>query len=197
MKYSKLDLGKIEAIVNKLGGMEGVQRLLSGVTTVNFKVWKKIKIGNLEDIDFLKMGFMRNASRVCDWADYVIFTMPPGFELSSTEKEISLIKVSKADLGLEENSTDSEAIEKAEKLGLELCPEEVGPQLRIQYSNQPEGERLRIAMKPISGIDRRAHVFEVVHDGTGLWLGNESTNQKESGHHLYGKYYLIFCIKEK
>lgn len=29
-KYSELSLGQIEAIVNKLGGMEGVQRLLSG-----------------------------------------------------------------------------------------------------------------------------------------------------------------------
>ncbi len=30
MKYPKLDLGKIEAIVNKLGGMEGVKLFLSG-----------------------------------------------------------------------------------------------------------------------------------------------------------------------
>jgi len=30
MKYGELTLGQVEAIVNKLGGMEGVQRLLSG-----------------------------------------------------------------------------------------------------------------------------------------------------------------------
>ncbi|MEK7642999.1 MAG: hypothetical protein AAB372_00920 [Patescibacteria group bacterium] len=30
MKYGELDLGQVEAIVNKLGGMEGVHRLLSG-----------------------------------------------------------------------------------------------------------------------------------------------------------------------
>ncbi|MDO8495220.1 MAG: hypothetical protein Q7S32_01675 [bacterium] len=30
MKYGELNLGQIEAIVNKLGGMDGVQRLLSG-----------------------------------------------------------------------------------------------------------------------------------------------------------------------
>ena len=34
MKYPKLDLGKIEAMVNKLGGMEGVQEFLSGKTIV-------------------------------------------------------------------------------------------------------------------------------------------------------------------
>jgi hypothetical protein len=196
MKYPKLDFGKTEAIVNKLGGMEGVQRFLSGVTVVNFKIWAKIKLGTFENIDGLKVGFMRNASRVCDWADYVMFTIP-GFSISPVKKELSLVKVSKTDLGLEETSTDDEAIEKAKKLGLDLCPEEVGPQLRIQYSNQPDGERLRIAMKPIAGVGGHPHVFEVVNDGTGLWLGNESSNQKQSGHHLYSKYYLIFCIKEK
>lgn len=35
MKYAKLDLGTIEAVVNKLGGMEGVQRFLRGELTVS------------------------------------------------------------------------------------------------------------------------------------------------------------------
>ncbi len=35
MKYPRLDLGQIEAIVNKLGGMEGVRRLLAGEVTVS------------------------------------------------------------------------------------------------------------------------------------------------------------------
>ena len=34
MKYGELNLGQIEAIVNKLGGMEGVQRFLSGLSQV-------------------------------------------------------------------------------------------------------------------------------------------------------------------
>jgi len=34
IKYPRLDLGRIEAIVNKLGGMEGVQRFLSGELVV-------------------------------------------------------------------------------------------------------------------------------------------------------------------
>lgn len=35
MKYSKLDLGTIEAVVNKLGGMEGVQKFLRGELMVS------------------------------------------------------------------------------------------------------------------------------------------------------------------
>ena len=34
MKYGELNLGQIEAIVNKLGGMDGVKKLLSGVMIV-------------------------------------------------------------------------------------------------------------------------------------------------------------------
>lgn len=34
MKYGDLNLGQIEALVNKIGGMEGVQRLLAGATKV-------------------------------------------------------------------------------------------------------------------------------------------------------------------
>jgi hypothetical protein len=34
MKYGELNLGQIEAIVNKLGGMDGVQRFLAGTSEV-------------------------------------------------------------------------------------------------------------------------------------------------------------------
>lgn len=34
MKYGTLNLGQIEAVVNKLGGMEGVQRFLAGETQI-------------------------------------------------------------------------------------------------------------------------------------------------------------------
>lgn len=35
MKYSELNLGQVEAIVNKLGGMDGVQRFLRGEITIS------------------------------------------------------------------------------------------------------------------------------------------------------------------
>jgi hypothetical protein len=48
MKYTSLDLGTIEAVVNKLGGMEGVRRFLCGELSLNipqFATWKTVKIG--------------------------------------------------------------------------------------------------------------------------------------------------------
>ena len=37
MKYNELTLGQVEAVVNKLGGMEGVKRFLAGTVEVVMK----------------------------------------------------------------------------------------------------------------------------------------------------------------
>ena len=56
-------------------------------------------------------------------------------------------------------------------MGLDLCPAEVGPALRLAYENQPRGERLIIATKPFadSGDELDLFVMEV-SGGGGLWL---------------------------
>ncbi len=43
MKYSELTLGKVEAIINKLGGMEGVEKFLRGELTVSepARTWRE------------------------------------------------------------------------------------------------------------------------------------------------------------
>ena len=51
MKYASLALGMIEAVFNKLGGIEGAQRFLSGKLTLkpaeerSFDVWKTVDLG--------------------------------------------------------------------------------------------------------------------------------------------------------
>jgi len=55
MKYGELNLGQVEAIVNKLGGMEGVQRFLSDEFVVkmveqSFTIWKTITLGAYQSL---------------------------------------------------------------------------------------------------------------------------------------------------
>ncbi len=56
------------------------------------------------------------------------------------------------------------------KLGLKLCPPELGPYLRLDYMDQPPGERLYIAMKPIISSDGEPRIFVVAHESTGKSL---------------------------
>jgi hypothetical protein len=64
--------------------------------------------------------------------------------------DVELILVSVADLGIESESFLADVYNRARQIGLELCPAEVGPQLRLDYRNQPLGEVLHIAMQPIT-----------------------------------------------
>jgi hypothetical protein len=59
---------------------------------------------------------------------------------------------------------------KARQLGLELCPAAIGPELRLQYPDQPSGERVHIAMVPIKSEDGEPRIFVVAHGADGLSL---------------------------
>ena len=56
------------------------------------------------------------------------------------------------------------------QLGLELCPPDVGPHLRLDYADQPSGERLYVAMKPITASDGEPRIFVVGYNSAGLSL---------------------------
>ena len=61
-------------------------------------------------------------------------------------------------------------IVKAKEFGLELCPAELGVQLRLQYNDQPNNEWLRVAMEPIVDSGGGLHVFHLGRNASELWL---------------------------
>ena len=63
-----------------------------------------------------------------------------------------------------------EILSKAKKLGLELCESEDGPNYRLHYINQPQGEWIWMGTKQISDSDGCPHVFMLDRDGGGPWL---------------------------
>jgi hypothetical protein len=100
-------------------------------------------------------------------------------EFTTLEKAelIDLIRLKVSDLGFSQSATVQDIYMKAAELGLELCPPEVGPQLRLNYSQvfnreQPINEWFyHIAMKPLSGSDGNPYVFGVNRDDFGRrWL---------------------------
>jgi hypothetical protein len=55
-------------------------------------------------------------------------------------------------------------------LGFKLCPAEVGPALRLNYLDQPLGEFLHIAMKPVARYTGEPVDFTIGIGGAGLLL---------------------------
>ncbi len=176
MKYNDFTLGQIEAVLNKLGGIEGVMDFLSGKTIVKvpsdektlFNVWKTIKLGNYKNADEFRKALKKNGFKTGDWANDILDK--PAFTVAGAEEEIQLVNVSVADLGFKNGATYKGICAKAKELGLELCPNEVGPQLRLQYKDQPKGEHLCIAMEPITDSFGNLSIFHVGHDDDVLWL---------------------------
>lgn len=174
MKYASLDFGTVEAVVNKLGGMDGVKRFLSGELVVKaaervFALWKTIKLGTgLKTADDFRRALKQAGCKLGDWGNDVLGQR--AFTASETETDADLVVVSVAELGFKDGATRADIYTRAQELGLSLCPAEVGPQLRLQYTNQPKGEWLLVAMEPIAGSVGSLGVFLVGHDGYGLWL---------------------------
>lgn len=92
------------------------------------------------------------------------------FTVLSNQENATLVRLKVADLGFANGATTDEIYRKAQELGLELCPAEVGPNLRLQYLDQPLGEYFWIAMKQIAGRGGYPLVFELVRYEDGLWL---------------------------
>lgn len=83
-------------------------------------------------------------------------------------EDIDLVRLTVGDLGFSNGATMDEIYKRAEDFGLELCPPEVGPQLRLSYSGD---EYLNIGMKQIAGRGGDPCVFGLDGDAGGLWLG--------------------------
>ncbi|MGY4451042.1 hypothetical protein ACVWZR_005702 [Bradyrhizobium sp. i1.3.1] len=84
---------------------------------------------------------------------------------------MELILVSPAQLGFTSDTvTLADVYARARQLGFELAAAEVGPQLRIQYLDQPIGEFLIIGMEPIKTWSGEPIVLNVANGGAGLIL---------------------------
>lgn len=78
--------------------------------------------------------------------------------------------------------TTDEVFSKAKDFGLELCPAEVGPHLRLNYRDQPLDEWIYVAMKQITASGGDPDVFNVVRNGDGSWLGRSWAGPGEEWH---------------
>lgn len=61
------------------------------------------------------------------------------FTTSASISHLETVEISVGDLGYAQGATTAQIHERAAELGLGLCPLELGPHLRMQFLDQPEG----------------------------------------------------------
>ncbi|TSC88998.1 MAG: hypothetical protein G01um10145_707 [Microgenomates group bacterium Gr01-1014_5] len=86
---------------------------------------------------------------------------------------IRLFKAPITALGFHRGATIKEVYARIDELGADLCPAEVGPDLRIQDTNQPTNDWYCIAMKQVAGSDGDPHVFLLARRES-TWLSSIS-----------------------
>lgn len=129
-----------------------------------FKVWKTIKLGTgLKTGDDFCIATEATGGEIDDYAKYIMDQ--PIFTVSNNSVELDLVAITAIELGFincDGNGTCQQIYDKAQGMGLLLCPAEVGPQLRLQYMDQStEEEWLLIGMKFVPDPDGRPCVFLV------------------------------------
>jgi len=135
----------------------------------HFQIWRKITLGTYKDVDAYRDALDSARVKIGLSADEILGR--PAFPYAKMKTDVELAVFSAAELGVEsDKSSLSDVYERARQAGLELCPAEVGPQLRLDYRNQPLGEALDIAMEPVATYSGDPTILTLANWGTGLML---------------------------
>jgi len=135
-----------------------------------FPTWKTIDLGRCSSVQGYCEAFKQGYH--CSVGGYRApkIIMASDIVISQNCTRIELVNVSNVDLGLKK-ATRSGVYKRAKMFGLDLCPNEVGFVLRMEYREQPDGEELLIAMKPIK-LDGDADIFTLTNHRPPEWDHN-------------------------
>ncbi len=138
-----------------------------------FRVWKTLQpsptVKNIDD-------YCRNIRaiqriRFSEEAEDIIGK--PDFRVPNHKIRLNLCIATVRELTGKQEAPLREIFKAIERVG-RLCPNWVGPELRLQYKNQPENESLTISMEPIIGSKGELHLFYLDSDNRELWLCTDS-----------------------
>lgn len=162
--------GQLDAALMKIGhdvGMgtkEAIEAFLRDELVVKmservWKTWMTIKLGRQKSVEEIRQALKASGNNISDWANDILGK--PAFTVSETEQDVELVNVSIEELGFKQSACYADICKRALELGLDLCPAEVGPQLRLQYKDQPKGTYVVVAMNAITDSDGDLLVFSV------------------------------------
>ncbi|MHC2580518.1 hypothetical protein ACVI1J_007329 [Bradyrhizobium diazoefficiens] len=138
-------------------------------SAVDVPVWKTITIGTFANFFALSNAMDAVGCGIGNSAGEILAR--PTFTLRDTKTSVKLFAVSAAELGFRTDTASlADIYARAKQLGFGLAAAEVGPQLRLQYFDQPIGEFLIIGMEPIRTWKGAPVILNVANGGAGLIL---------------------------
>lgn len=169
-------LGVLYDLLEKLSGSHGeewfekLKKFLRGELVVKmvFPTWKVIKLGTHKNVGALTSAFADAGFCIPHWT-YDIMGMC-AFTLASEETLLELLTATVRQLGFTNDTRFDAICARIRELGYDLCPAEVGPQLRLQYQDQPLNEWLVIVMEAMTDSYGNLEVFYVQHRDDGQRL---------------------------
>ena len=158
-------------------------------TQAPFRTWRTTTIGSYKGVNAYRDAFDAAKIKIGDAADEILGRS--AFPYAGEKTQVELIVVSAAELGVESESSLADFYNRAEQLGLMLCPAEVAPQLRLDYRDQPFGETLIIAMEPVNTYSGEPTILSLVNWGSGLALLG-GTGRSDFMVHPYFRFVFAF-----
>jgi len=146
-------------------------------TALETPIWKTITVGGSKGVNAIRAAMETAPCRMSigDDADEILGR--PAFPFVKKPVEFDLVVLSVFELGFGDQASRKavqvslhEIYARAAALGFDLCPAEVGPALRLNYLDQPVGEFLHIAMKPVARYTGELVSFTVGAGGAELLL---------------------------
>lgn len=157
----------------------------------NFKIWKTVECGTgfKESKDILKL-LEKKKFRIGASAGYRLGENR--LAVATGKIELDLVLLDFKALGLKKGASYEQICARGKEFGLDLCPEEVGPQLRLQHTQQKKDEYIVLAMKPFTGfMDIGTHVFRLSLDEHGLWLSTHDATPANDLNHMYSFIFVL------
>jgi hypothetical protein len=132
-------------------------------------VWKRVSIGTYGEELALRNALDQAGCAQGELAEQILARS--SFRVSAQKAELELVLLSARNLGIQtETARIADVYARAQTFGFRLAPAEVGPQLRLQYLDQPVGEVLHIGMEPLGTGRGQLVIFVVANGAEGLML---------------------------
>ena len=139
----------------------------------NIRVWD-IEYGGVSREDIL---LELAKSKIALNAYATLLFLNKNLVMSDAKSRTNVISITPMDLGINEKSTFNDICNESSRRGLQLCPLEIAPILRLAYLDQKEGPILTVASKGRFQEDNLPNGFYLHNTKDSLWLRGYTSSE--------------------